>query len=152
MVLASIASTGRNQNYLKSVYSASASQHVRQLENEVNNYDIYKENTYAAPNDTYVVKFRNNEGDILATYNGNGQLIKSVEKFNHVRIPQPVLETLQKNFKGWTLHEAGYRVAYLKNKKAKKIYMLQLMKNQHKMNLKIDCLGNLLNKKNRMLS
>lgn len=47
-------------------------------------------------------------------------------------------------FPDWILNSTVYRVNYSKGKEAKKIYKIQIKKDDDKMNLKIDCEGVIL--------
>ncbi len=139
-----VVSPMKNVSYYNSVYNPYASKEVIMLESDASNYDVSNSKIFNNTIETYKVWFENTEGSILAVYDTDGELINSVEKFEHARLPESVRLTLKNSYPDWTLNSTVYRVNYFKGKDVKKVYNIQLKRDREKVNLKIDCQGVIL--------
>lgn len=140
-----VVSSVKNARYYNSVYSPHASVFVNQLESEAGKYDIKKSALFAGNTyNEYTVMFKNSHGKIIAMFDENGELYKSVERFEDVLLPERVRTTLLENYPDWMLRETVYRVNYFKGKDVKKIYKVEIYKGDDKIDLKINSEGVIL--------
>lgn len=139
-----VVSPMKNGDYYASVHDPHASSKVGLLEEQARNFDIKTLDFYNTTFDYYEIMFTTNEGEVIAVYDDNGDLVKAVEKFEDVQLPEDVRKTLSRDYPEWRLNSTVYRVHYYNNKADKKIYNIQLKKDGDKINLKIDCKGAIL--------
>lgn len=139
-----VVSPVKNGDYYISVNDPHASSKVGLLEEQTRNFDIKTLDFYNTTFDNYEVMFTANEGEVIAVYDDNGDLVKAVEKFNDVKLPEDVRKTLRRDYPDWRLNSTVYRVKYFKGEDVKKIYNVQLKKDGEQINLKIDCKGAIL--------
>ncbi len=141
------ATPAKNQAYFSSVFDKQSSLQVQLVQTEINHYDITKTAIFKNSYDTYDVLFKSAHGDVIASYDRDGKLLKCVEKFEDVLPPPKVREAVIKKYPGWNLNSTSYRVDYHQNRDVKKIYQLQLKKDNEKINLKVNCQGVILKEK-----
>ncbi|TDU39882.1 hypothetical protein BXY82_1917 [Gelidibacter sediminis] len=143
-----IVSSLKNATYFNLVNDPNAPIQAKTLEYEVGKYDIKSAKVYSKNHNEYEVLFEGNYGSILAHFNADGELLKSNEKFEGIRLPENVRIALRDTYPDWKLNTTEYRVNYTLNKDIKRVYEVQLTNDKKKMNLKIDCKGVILNPKN----
>ena len=103
-----------NYKYLESQESKTMPLHVKNLEAEVLNYNHKEElsELYDDEYDTYSVSFYVPKGKIVAAYDKNGKIIRTIEKYNNVRLPLEVMQAVSKRFPNWGIIEDVYLVKY----------------------------------------
>lgn len=145
ITLSEVDLTAVNYKYINAVDSEDASVSVKMLEEKVANYDIKKSELYSDEYDTYTVSFYIPDGMIVAAYNKDGEIIRTIEKFKNVKLPKAVNEAIYKRFPGWTLAKDVYRVSYyVSNEDAKKTYNIKLENGDKTLRVKTDEDGNFL--------
>ncbi len=134
-----------NYKYLNSIDNSSAAVPVKLLQQKVANYDIKKSELYSDDYDYYDVSFYIPEGKIVAAYDGDGKLIKTIEKFKNIKVPKEVSKSVAKRFPGWIISKDVYKVSYQKNKGvAKQEYKLTLENGDKRLKVKTDPKGNFI--------
>lgn len=103
-----------NYKYLESQESKTMPLQVKNLEAEVLNYNHKEElsELYDDEYDTYSVSFYVPKGKIVAAYDKNGKIIRTIEKYNNVRLPLEVMQAVSKRFPNWGIIEDVYLVKY----------------------------------------
>ena len=135
--------TAVNYKYLNAVDSEENSISVRELEEKVAMFDIKSSEFYNDEYDTYNINFYIPEGKILAAYDKDGKLIRSIEKFKNVKLPKVVVEAITKRFPNWSIISDVYQVSFHKdNDTAKKQFKVRIENGDKKMKLKLDEKGN----------
>ncbi len=128
-----------NTNYLNRVKAEETPFIVAQLERQVANYDIKTSSEYDNSEvATYKVIFKNNQGEIVANYNNEGEILSSVEKYTDVVIPVNLRIAISKQFPGWAFQSNTYLISYKENKGVSKKYKIQIKKGNHKKTLSVD--------------
>jgi len=132
-----------NYKYINAVNDQSSSQQVQMLEKEVALYDLKSSELYQDDYDTYYVSFYIPEGKIVAAYNKDGKIIRTIEKFKNTKLPIDVINSVTKRFPGWDLTKDVYEVKY-HNKKGitKQQYKITLKNGEETLKVKIDPEGN----------
>lgn len=132
-----------NYNYLMSAVDENTSPSVKKLQLEAASFDVRNLENYDPIIDSYEVTFKQSNGKILATYDENGKLKNSFEKYKNVILPRAVLSTVFNDniVDGWKITKDTYRVRYTQNNDVKRIYKVELRKGKLKKNLKIETDG-----------
>ncbi len=133
-----------NFKYLNAADSREAAIPVRTLERAVASYDVTEADFYREDFDFYTVSFYIPDGKIVAEYDADGKVIRTIEKFKDIALPDGVKTALLERFPNWTVSKDVYRVTYSEDKGAKKIYKLLLVNGDKKMRVKIDNTGDFL--------
>lgn len=145
--LADVVISPLNLSYLNAVHDKNTPESVKYLENKVARFDITESPVFDNQFEAYEVIFKeasSKGGKIIATYNSEGKILKSFEKFNDVTLPPSVRNAVYKEYPGWTIHSDTYLVSYYMNSNIKKVYKLKIKKNDEKKTLKIDVDGRLI--------
>lgn len=134
-----------NYKYLNTVNESDASEVVKSLQREVAAFDLKNSEYYADEYDDYFISFYIPQGKILASYDKDGYILRTVEKFKNVAIPKAVSLSVMKNYEGWTIAENAYLVNYHDQKGiTKKEYKILLEKDSRRLRIKTDEDGNML--------
>ncbi|ETN96463.1 nicotinate-nucleotide adenylyltransferase [Zhouia amylolytica] len=134
-----------NYKYLQSIGSEDAAIPVKLLEEKVAHYDLKGSELYSDEYDTYTVSFYIPQGTIVAVYDKDGNIIKTIERFKNINLPKEVNQALYKRFPGWTVKGDVYRVSYRQGQEiSKKIYKLKLENGDQLIKVKSDEKGNFM--------
>lgn len=135
--------TAVNYKYLNAVDSAENSLTVQMLEEKVAMFDLKGYELYNDEYDTHYVTFYIPDGKILAAYDKNGKLIRTIERFKNVKLPKKVQNAIAERFPNWSMISDVYKVSFHKNNDvAKKQYKVRLENGDKKMKVKLDEDGN----------
>tara|TARA_R110002126_G_scaffold26197_10_gene88833 strand:- start:7451 stop:7951 length:501 start_codon:yes stop_codon:yes gene_type:complete len=122
--------TAVNYKYLNAVDSSENDISVQMLQEKVALFDLKSSEFYNDEYDTYMISFFIPEGKILAAYNEDGKVIRTIEKFKNIKLPQRVRDAVTKRFPNWSLEKDIYTVNYHEDgNNTKKQYKVKL-KNQ----------------------
>ena len=116
ITLPEIEITAVNYKYLNAVDSQDLDLDVKMLEEKVALFDLKSADFYLDEYDTYQVRFYIPNGSILAAYDGNGKIIRTIERFKDVKLPVDVRDAVFARFPGWALKRDVYRVTYNQEK------------------------------------
>lgn len=133
-----------NYKYLNAVNTEDSDPSVTRLEQEVAFYNVKESDLYEDDYDTYMIEFYIPDGRIVAAYNSNGELLRTIEKFKSVKLPKDVRDAVFTRFPNWTLDKDVYYVNYDVNKDVKKVYKIKLRNGNEVMRIKIDAEGNFM--------
>jgi len=133
-----------NYKYLNAVNTEDSDPSVTRLEQEVAFYNIKESDLYEDEYDTYMIEFYIPDGRIVAAYDKDGNILRTIEKFQSVKLPKDVRDAVFTRFPNWTLDKDVYYVTYNENKDAKKIYKIKLRNGKEVMRVKIDAEGNFM--------
>tara|TARA_R110002050_G_scaffold100607_2_gene208380 strand:+ start:27745 stop:28245 length:501 start_codon:yes stop_codon:yes gene_type:complete len=120
-----------NYKYLNAIDSDTAPECVKILKEKVVSYDNTKlSSLYDDEYATYKVSFYIPEGKIVAVYDINGKIVKTIEKYNDVRLPLVVMQAVSKRFPNWGIVSDAYHINYhCKKDTVKQEYKIKI-KNQ----------------------
>ena len=133
-----------NYKYLNAVNTVDSDPAVTRLEQEVAFYNVKESDLYEDDYDTYMIEFYIPEGRIVAAYDSNGELLRTIEKFKSVKLPKDVRDAVFTRFPNWTLDKDVYYVNYDVNKDVKKVYKIKLRNGNEVLRIKIDAEGNFM--------
>lgn len=127
-----------NYKYLNTVGTREATTTVNELQKKVAQFDLKESEFYQDDYDTYKVYFYIPNGKILAAYDKDGNLLRTVEKFTDIALPQDVLTAVAKKYPGWSIYKDVYLINYSSDKQAKKTYKVRLENGVRKVHVKTD--------------
>jgi hypothetical protein len=133
-----------NSTYVNKVIDKNAAEPVQHLERKAAAYDITVSDLFSQDFDTYEVNFENQYGRITATYDVDGEIMRSYEKFKDVKVPLAVSQSIAKKFPGWHTSRTTYLVNYKHNGDLTRIYKVSLEKGKEHLNIRTDEKGNIL--------
>ena len=133
-----------NYKYLDAVTKQEVAIPVKKMEQHVANYDIKSSEIYHDDYDMYEVTFFIPEGSVLAAYDRDGKLIRTIERYKNAGIPEAVRKAVNQKYPGWSLSKDVYLVNYHDDQGAKKQYKLKLEKGKDVVRIKTDENGNIL--------
>lgn len=134
-----------NYKYLDQVTKGEVAVPVKLLEEKVAKYDIKNSDVYHDDYDYYEVTFFIPEGTILAAYDKDGKLLRTVERFKDVGIPSAVNQAIKAKYPGYAVTKDIYLVNYRDSKGLeKKNYKIKLENGDDRIRVKLDEQGNFL--------
>lgn len=135
-----------NYKYLNSVSPEKVADiSVKTLEEKVANFNLKDAEFYSDDYELYSVQFYIPNGKILAAYDKEGKLLRTVEKFKDVRLPNNVMKAVGERFPNWRFTKDVYFVKYHESSdKAKKFYKIKLENGDKTLRVKVDEDGNFL--------
>jgi hypothetical protein len=114
------------------------------LERKVAAFNLEDSDYYQDDYDFYQIRFFIPDGKILAAYDKDGKILRTIEKFKNVKLPESVSNAVLDRFPGWTVSEDTYLVNYHQTKGVEKSYKLTLVNGDKKIRVKLDDKGNFL--------
>ncbi|MCQ6959159.1 hypothetical protein [Mucilaginibacter aquariorum] len=136
-----IVATSYKYKYLNAVDNKELPQPVRMLERLAATYDVRKADFYEDAYDTYFVSFYIPDGSILASYDKDGKLLRTAEKFKNTKLPAAVREAVEKRFPQWAISKDTYLINYYSEGGAKKKYKLLLENGDKRMRVETNDIG-----------
>lgn len=131
--------------YLSAVTKQEVSQPVRMLQRQAAEYNVKSADYYEEDNDVYFVSFYIPEGQILASYDKEGKLLSTVEKYKNIELPKVIAEAVGKRYPNWSINKDVYFVNYHEtNTEVKKYYKLTLRNGDRRMQVKVNAEGEFL--------
>ncbi|GGZ71294.1 nicotinate-nucleotide adenylyltransferase [Algibacter mikhailovii] len=103
-----------NYKYLDKNEVNNPAQRVKDLESELLKFNHKEElsDLYDDKYDTYSVSFHVPKGKIIAAYDKDGKIVRTIEKYDNVRLPLVVMQSVSKRFPNWGIVEDIYLVKY----------------------------------------
>ena len=131
--------------YIYEVVDEDIDQSVKDLQLKLGQFDVTKEEYYDDEYDNYRVSFYIPKGYAVATYDKDGKLLRTIERYKNVKLPLAVSEALVERFPKWTVDKDIYKVSYSEPKwESKKTYKLKLTNGEKTIKVKTDEDGNFL--------
>lgn len=101
-----------NYKYLSAINNQQVAAPIKELERQVATYDLQASDLYQDDYDYYTVSFFIPDGRIVAAYDQNGKIIRTIEKFTNYQLPDSVRDALEDRFPNWKVVKDVYRVSY----------------------------------------
>jgi len=134
-----------NYKYLDAVSSKEVAVPVKMLEEKVGYYNLKKSDLYSDEYETYTISFYIPEGKVVAAYDSDGKILRTIEKFKDIDLPSDVISSLEQRFPNWTIKSNVYRVSYFtKSGNVNKVYKIELENGDQTIFTKIDDKGEFL--------
>jgi hypothetical protein len=112
-----------------SVYlpSNSPDQRVKTVEEKFIAYDLGKD---AEGAEEYLLIMKAKNGSLAATYDDKGKLVRVVEDFKNVRLPNQVIYSVYRTYPGWTIVNDKFLYTQEKGDVTKKQYNIKIKKDK----------------------
>lgn len=134
-----------NYKYLNDMNSGEvASLPVAMLQRKVAAFNVKDSEYYQDDYDLYQINFYIPEGKILAAYDRDGKLLRTVERFKDINLPAAVKNAVLDRFPEWTITKDNYIVHYHDTKGSTKKYKLKLENGDKTLRIKVDEKGKFL--------
>ena len=128
-----------NYKYLDAIENKEVAVPVKMLEEQVAYFNLKESDLYSDEYDTYQVSFYIPEGKIVAAYDEEGKILRTIERFKNVKLPKSVTMAIVDRFPKWRIVEDAYKVDYYgKSGIARKSYKVKLKNKDKKMTVKLD--------------
>ena len=142
--LSEVVVTAVNYKYLNAIDSEEAAIPVKLLERKAAAYNIQESDVYDDEYDYYTVSFFIPDGKIVAAYDAEGKVLRTIEKFKNIKLPLAVSQAVLERFPNWEIISDVYLVHYTDQKGANKVYKLTLKNGDKRMKVKLDETGTYL--------
>ena len=112
-----------------SVYlpSSNADQKVKAVEQKFIAYDLGKD---AEGAEEYLVIMKAKNGSLAATYDDKGKLVRVVEEYKNVKLPNQVIYSVYRTYPGWTIVNDKFLYTQEKGDVTKKQYNIKIKKDK----------------------
>lgn len=144
ITLPEITVVARNYKYLRSVDNKEAAQPVKLLERKAAGFDVKNSEFYEEDYANYYITFFLPEGYILATYDQDGRLLQTAEKFKNITLPPAVKNAVVKRYPNWSISKDIFLVKYENTTGANKVYKMILKNGKKQLRVKTDDKGEFL--------
>ncbi|MBT8301335.1 MAG: nicotinate-nucleotide adenylyltransferase [Maribacter sp.] len=142
--LSEVVVTAVNYKYLNATDSKEVAIPVKMLERKAAAFNVENAEFYSDDFDFYTVSFIIPEGKIVAAYNTEGEIVRTIERFEDIKLPSAVRDAVADRFPNWEIVNDVYRVTYNQKKGADKSYKLKLKNGDKTMRVKVDDKGGFL--------
>ncbi len=142
--LSEVVVTAVNYKYLSSIDSKVTPTPVKLLERKVASYKIKKDDIFEDEYPFYTVSFYIPEGKIVAVYDEDGKILRTIERFKNLDLPEVVLQSLEKKYPSWKIVDEVYLIDYNHQKGVNRTFKIKLRKRKKTLKVKLDEKGNYL--------
>lgn len=142
--LSEIVLIATNYKYLDKAGEYDVDPAVDRLQRTAATYDIKNSEMYRDDYDKYYVSFFIPEGKILASYDKDGKILRTAEKYKDIYLPQSVKSAVTFRYPNWTIAKDIYLVNYYEEGESNKRYKLKLVNGDKTLRVKVDENGNFL--------
>ena len=142
--LTEVVITPMNYKYLNQVDNEEAPIPARLLAKEAANYDVQGNDLYIDEYNFYTVSFYIPEGKLVAVYNPEGEIVRTIERFKNVNVPKAVKTSLRDRFPNWEVVKDVYLVTYNEKDGAVKSYKFKLTNGDKVVRVKMNENGDFL--------
>ena len=132
---------GANYKYISQIDQNEVSELIKELHKTVARFDDFNEDTYNEGDDKHYVSFKIPKGKILASYDEDGELLKTVERFENARLPKVVIASIIEKYPGWTITKDVYYITYHHMDGITKKYKVLIKNEGERKRVKIDSDG-----------
>ncbi|WP_053992941.1 hypothetical protein [Mangrovimonas sp. TPBH4] len=130
-----------NLNYANKVIDNNAATGIINLQKEVATFDLKASEWYDEESLVFPLKFEYRHGKIFATFNEDGIILRSIEKFKDIALPFAVRSNIKKLYPNWSLKKTSYEVSYHLEEDVERIYYVQIVRDKQKKIISLDTSG-----------
>lgn len=127
--------------YLNAVDQKDLAQPVKMLQKMAAEYDVKASDLYVEDYDEYQVSFYIPSGTILASYDREGKLLSTVERYTDIALPEAVRTAIGQRYPGWSIPKDVYLVNYYEQRGATKVYKVTLQNGDKRIRVKTNDKG-----------
>ncbi|NNC49100.1 MAG: hypothetical protein HKO01_01010 [Flaviramulus sp.] len=135
-----------NFSYINEVQNKTTAKYVKSLESVASRYNVMESPTFDGRDEPFKTIFRGTKGYIIATYDSNGKILTTQERYRDVKLPKKLVKSVLKEFPESHFLKAVHYISYNHKRDLKKTYRIKIMNDDQKKNLRItaDASDNLL--------
>ncbi len=126
-----------NYKYLNESDNKEAAIPVKMLERKVAAFDVQESGFYQDEWGLYTVSFYIPAGKIVAVYDADGKVVRTIERFKDVALPKEVRNALATRFPNWELTDDSYKINYNDRAGASKSYKIKIRNGEKTMRVKM---------------
>lgn len=130
--------TAVNYKYLSSVAGKDVAFPVKLLERKAAAWNPKESDLYEDEYDFYTISFYIPQGKVVAAYDKNGEILRTIEKFRNVKLPDAVRNAVVDRFPGWDIVEDVYLVKFNDKKGTSKKYKVKLKNGDQTLKIKLN--------------
>lgn len=131
-----------NVNYLQSVSDKNTPKVARELQEKAASYNVKSKDEFdKREGKPFEVMFKATNGNIVADYNRDGEILATRENFKNVALPLEIRKRAMQGNEGWKMVDTRYVSMYQDNDITDKFYKIKLKNQSLKKNLVIDLLN-----------
>lgn len=135
--------TAVNYKYINTVDADDVAVPVKLLQEKVALFDLENAEFYLDEYDYYQVKFYIPDGKILVAYDNKGKIIRTIEKYKNVKLPDVVRDAVIERFPNWAIKKDVYLVNYNDGRSTKE-YKVVLTNGEKVVRVKLNSEGDFL--------
>jgi len=135
-----------NYKYIRSVYDHDAAQPVKLLQHKAATYDVKESDYYEDEFEGYSISFHLPNGQVLATYDKDGKLLRTAERYKNIALPAVVRKSVAEKYPNWGFTKDTYVVNYYADDKPSKVYKMVLENGSKRIRIKTNEAGELIEK------
>lgn len=136
IALSEVEVTPVNLDYREKVIIQNLPNHVAALEKKVSRFNIRESFYFDTYSQNFKIDFISRYGEISATYDRDGKILTTDEKFEEMVLPILVQNEIDRDYPDWTVHRDTYLVSYHHENGVKQMYRAQLRKNGRRVNVR----------------
>ena len=130
-----------NLTYLSKVYLTESPNVVRALQLKAASFTLSEAKGYRkSETGEFVVVHKASNGDITVSYDKNGEIMTTWERFENVSLPKPIRELIAKKHGDWKIVENKYSGSFSNGDMQTSLYKVKLVNRNRSKNLKINAL------------
>lgn len=134
----SIKNLAINANFINAMSTLDIPTRIKSFQKFVADYDITNESSYTPDVDAiYQVTFSEDGNTIKNRYNNRGEILKSEQRFDAIRLPFALSAEVAKNNPGWYMSAVQCQITYTEGQQTKLIYKVKLKKDGQTKTIKI---------------
>lgn len=133
-----------NYKYLDEVNAYDTDIDIKQMQRQIAAFDVKKTDVYKDEYDSYSVSFYIPNGKVLASYDKDGKIIRTAERFKKTNLPEAVVAAIMNRFPNWTIAKDIYLVNYHEKAGVNRRFKLTLENGDQRIHVKLDHYGNFL--------
>lgn len=133
-----------NYKYLNETDNKKAAIPVKMLQRKVASYDVQESGFYQDDWGLYTVSFYIPDGKIVAVYDDEGKVVRTIERYKDIALPPAVRNAIVERFPNWQLAEDSFRVNFTDEKGPEKTYKVKIKNGDKTMRVKITDSGEFL--------
>ncbi len=85
----------------------------------------------------YEISCKNKKGYLWFKFDENGEIVKAIQTFKNIPLPQAIVAYIPENYKGWEVTQTVFNRISKKDRHDKQRYVITLKKDRKKKTLKI---------------
>jgi len=125
-----------NYKYLNATSNREEALPVKMLQHKAASFNPENSDEYNEGNDEYIVSFTIPDGSILAAYDKNGEIMRTIERYKNIKTPTVIAKSILATYPGWTISKNIYLITYHTEKGLNKNYKFKLKKDGNTIRVK----------------